>query len=182
LKITSETHLNQLRYESLQSADYDKSLCLVPNETLQFIQDTQPEIGNWNSSRNYRNPRSIRISSINSIAPIWNNRRLLCEGVIVRMHVAFGRVRRKLRIIAYSTDFADFGSSDLLGGYCLTRDLWKKRTCTFQTLQPQRGDRCIAAEYLHTSKPQRSDRCIEVWSRFSLTIGDRGCIIILECW
>ena len=39
-----EHHLNQSGYRSLQSTDYDKSLCLVPNETLQFIQDTQPEI------------------------------------------------------------------------------------------------------------------------------------------
>ena len=32
-----EGHLNQSGYRSLQSVDYDKSLCLVPNETLQFI-------------------------------------------------------------------------------------------------------------------------------------------------
>lgn len=32
-----EQHLNQSRYRSLQSTDHDKSLCLVPNETLQFI-------------------------------------------------------------------------------------------------------------------------------------------------
>ena len=39
-----EEHLNQSDYRSLQSADYDKSLCLIPNETLQFIQNTQPEV------------------------------------------------------------------------------------------------------------------------------------------
>ncbi len=39
-----EQHLNQSDYRSLQSADYDKSLCLIPNETLQFIQDTQPDV------------------------------------------------------------------------------------------------------------------------------------------
>ena len=38
-----EAHLNQSGYRSLQSADYDKSLCLISNEVLQFIQDTQPE-------------------------------------------------------------------------------------------------------------------------------------------
>ena len=38
-----EAHLNRSGYRSLQSADYDKSLCLIPNETLQFIQDTQPK-------------------------------------------------------------------------------------------------------------------------------------------
>ena len=38
-----EGYLNQSGYESLQSTDYDKSLCLTPNETLQFIQGTQPE-------------------------------------------------------------------------------------------------------------------------------------------
>ena len=39
-----EAHLNQSGYWSLQSADYDKSLCLIPNEVLQFIQDTQPDV------------------------------------------------------------------------------------------------------------------------------------------
>ena len=39
-----EAHLNQSGYRSLQPTDYDKSLCLIPNETLQFIQDTQPEV------------------------------------------------------------------------------------------------------------------------------------------
>ena len=38
-----EHHLNQSGYWSLQSADYDKSLCLIPDEVLQFIQDTQPK-------------------------------------------------------------------------------------------------------------------------------------------
>jgi len=36
-----EAHLNQSRYRSLQSSHYNKSLCLIPNETLKFIQDTQ---------------------------------------------------------------------------------------------------------------------------------------------
>ncbi len=39
-----EEHLNQSDYRSLQSSHYDKSLCLIPDETLQFIQDTQPEV------------------------------------------------------------------------------------------------------------------------------------------
>lgn len=39
-----EQHLNRSGYESLQSADYDKSLCLIPDETLQFIQNTQPDV------------------------------------------------------------------------------------------------------------------------------------------
>ncbi|RKU16585.1 restriction endonuclease subunit R [Candidatus Poribacteria bacterium] len=38
-----EHHLNQSGYRSLQSADYNKSLCLTPDEVLQFIQDTQPK-------------------------------------------------------------------------------------------------------------------------------------------
>ena len=38
-----EAHLNQSRYRSLQSSHYNKSLCLIPNETLQFIQLTQLE-------------------------------------------------------------------------------------------------------------------------------------------
>ena len=37
-----EQHLNQSRYRSLQSADYDKSLCLIPDEVLRFLQGTQP--------------------------------------------------------------------------------------------------------------------------------------------
>ena len=39
-----EQHLNQSGYRSLQSTDYDKSLCLIPNEARQFIQETQPEV------------------------------------------------------------------------------------------------------------------------------------------
>ena len=39
-----EQHLNKSRYRSLQPADYDKALCLIPTETLQFIQDTQPKV------------------------------------------------------------------------------------------------------------------------------------------
>ena len=38
-----EGYLNQSGYRSLQSTDYDKSLCLIPDETLQFIQETQLE-------------------------------------------------------------------------------------------------------------------------------------------
>ena len=37
-----EAHLNRSDYRSLQSTDYDKSLCLIPDEVLQFLQDTQP--------------------------------------------------------------------------------------------------------------------------------------------
>ncbi len=36
-----EAHLNQSGYRSLQSSHYDKSLCLIPSETLRFIQMTQ---------------------------------------------------------------------------------------------------------------------------------------------
>ena len=38
-----EQHLNSSDYRSLQPATYDRNLCLIPNETLQFIQDTQPK-------------------------------------------------------------------------------------------------------------------------------------------
>ena len=38
-----ETHLNESGYQSLQSSDYDKSRCLIPNEVVKFIQDTQSE-------------------------------------------------------------------------------------------------------------------------------------------
>ena len=38
-----EAHLNRSRYRSQQSAIYSKRLCLISNETLQFIKDTQPE-------------------------------------------------------------------------------------------------------------------------------------------
>ena len=37
-----EAHLNRSGYRSLQSTTYNKSVCLIPDETLQFIQDTQP--------------------------------------------------------------------------------------------------------------------------------------------
>ena len=37
-----EAHLNQSGYQSLPSSDYDKSVCLIPNEMLQFIKNTQP--------------------------------------------------------------------------------------------------------------------------------------------
>ena len=39
-----EQHLNSSDYRSLQPTLYDRSLCLIPNETLQFIQDTQPKV------------------------------------------------------------------------------------------------------------------------------------------
>ena len=39
-----EALLNQSGYRSLQPASYNKSLCLIPNETLQFIQNTQPDV------------------------------------------------------------------------------------------------------------------------------------------
>ena len=39
-----EQHLNQSGYRSLQPTDYDKLLCLIPDETLQFIKDTQSEV------------------------------------------------------------------------------------------------------------------------------------------
>ena len=39
-----EQHLNSSDYWSLQPILYDRSRCLIPNETLQFIQDTQPKV------------------------------------------------------------------------------------------------------------------------------------------
>ena len=36
-----EAHLNQSGYRSLQSSHYNKPLCLIPSETLRFIQLTQ---------------------------------------------------------------------------------------------------------------------------------------------
>ncbi len=39
-----EEYLNQSRYRSLHFLHYDKSLCLIPSETLQFIQMTQLEV------------------------------------------------------------------------------------------------------------------------------------------
>ncbi|MDE0683285.1 MAG: type I restriction endonuclease, partial [Candidatus Poribacteria bacterium] len=39
-----EAHLNQSGYRSLQASHYNKSLCLIPNETLRFIQMTQLEV------------------------------------------------------------------------------------------------------------------------------------------
>ena len=38
-----EGHLNRSGYHSRQSALYNKNLCLIPTETVRFIQDTQPE-------------------------------------------------------------------------------------------------------------------------------------------
>ena len=37
-----EQHLNRSGYQSRQSALYDRNLCLISDETLQFIRDTQP--------------------------------------------------------------------------------------------------------------------------------------------
>ena len=39
-----EAHLNRSGYRSRQSAIYNREICLIPGETLQFIQDTQPEV------------------------------------------------------------------------------------------------------------------------------------------
>ena len=38
-----EERLNQSGYRSLSSADYDKYACLIPDELLRFIRDSQPE-------------------------------------------------------------------------------------------------------------------------------------------
>ena len=38
-----EAQLKQSGYRSLPLADYDKNLCLIPHEVLQFIQATQPK-------------------------------------------------------------------------------------------------------------------------------------------
>ena len=38
-----EARLNQSGYRSLQSTTYNKSVCLIPDETLKFIQGTQPK-------------------------------------------------------------------------------------------------------------------------------------------
>ena len=39
-----EAYLNRSGYRSRQSILYNKDLCLIPNETLGFIRDTQPEV------------------------------------------------------------------------------------------------------------------------------------------
>ena len=39
-----EAQLKRSGYRSRQSILYNKDLCLIPNETLRFIQDTQPEV------------------------------------------------------------------------------------------------------------------------------------------
>ena len=39
-----EAHLNRSRYHSRQPVLYNKDLCLIPNETLKFIQSTQLEV------------------------------------------------------------------------------------------------------------------------------------------
>ena len=39
-----EAHLNRSGYRSRQPALYTRSLCLIPDETLRFIQETQPEV------------------------------------------------------------------------------------------------------------------------------------------
>ena len=39
-----EHRLNQSGYRSLLPTDYDRYLCLIPDEVLQFIQNTQPKI------------------------------------------------------------------------------------------------------------------------------------------
>ena len=39
-----ETRLNRSGYRSRQPATYNRNLCLIPNETLRFIQETQPEV------------------------------------------------------------------------------------------------------------------------------------------
>ena len=38
-----EERLNQSGYRSLLPADYDKYACLIPEELLRFIRDSQPE-------------------------------------------------------------------------------------------------------------------------------------------
>ena len=38
-----EAYLNRSGYRSLQSATYDRTFCLIPDEVLQFIQETQPK-------------------------------------------------------------------------------------------------------------------------------------------
>ena len=43
LKATLKRSLKQSGYRSLPLADYDKDLCLIPHEVLQFIQATQPK-------------------------------------------------------------------------------------------------------------------------------------------
>ena len=37
-----EAQLNRSGYRSLQPTDYDKYLCLIPDEMLQFIREAQP--------------------------------------------------------------------------------------------------------------------------------------------
>ena len=38
-----EERLNQSGYRALQPADYDKYACLIPDELLRFIRDSQPD-------------------------------------------------------------------------------------------------------------------------------------------
>jgi len=38
-----EKHLNRSGYRSAEPISYNKSLCLIPPEILQFIRDTQPK-------------------------------------------------------------------------------------------------------------------------------------------
>ncbi|MDE0300805.1 MAG: hypothetical protein OXN17_19370 [Candidatus Poribacteria bacterium] len=40
-----EERLNKSGYRSLYSSDYDKSACLIPDELLRFIRDSQWAIG-----------------------------------------------------------------------------------------------------------------------------------------
>ena len=42
LKITSKHHLNRSRYRPRRTVHYNKRLCLIHDETLDFIRDTQP--------------------------------------------------------------------------------------------------------------------------------------------
>ena len=56
-----ETHLNRSRYRSRQPAIYNKSLCLIPDEMLKFIQDTQPEVYRRLEERQYGTETPIKL-------------------------------------------------------------------------------------------------------------------------
>ena len=38
-----EEHLLESGYHKRQSEDYDKDLCLIPNEVIRFVQSSQPK-------------------------------------------------------------------------------------------------------------------------------------------
>ena len=56
-----EAHLNWSGYRARQPAIYNRSLCLIPDETLQFIQDTQPEVYRRLEERQYGTETPVKL-------------------------------------------------------------------------------------------------------------------------